>query len=638
MRLYIAEKPSLAKAIVAVLPKPHRFDNGFIKVGNGDCVTWCLGHLLEQVPPDAYDERYKKWRLQDLPIVPKTWQLAPRKDTKKQLTVIRKLLTQADDIVHAGDPDREGQLLVDEVLAYLKLSETKKKAAQRLLIADLTPSAVKKALSNLQPNRNFLGLSVSALARSRADWLYGMNMTRAYTLLGQQQGYQGVLSVGRVQTPILGLVAHRDEAIKAFKPIPFYQVQAMIPYEDIEIMAKWQPSEACAKWQDDDGRVLSRKLCENVVGRIKDQPAKVVESERKETKQSPPLAYSLSALQIDAAKRFNMNASAVLDACQRLYEKHQAITYPRSDCRYLPTGHFAQASAIFDAIKGQHLDWYDGIANADVTIKSKVWNDKKIEAHHAIIPTLKVPSDFVLKPDEKNIYHLIVRQYLMQFYPAAVYTEAKLAFDIAGGRFLAKGRQRLKSGWRSLLGQDDLDENMAAMATVPPLQEGIALTCREGRILDKMTEPPKPFTDATLLQAMTGIARFVSDSNLKKILRDTDGLGTEATRAGILELLFKRHLLVKSGKTLRATEAGLALIRALPMEATVPDMTAHWEHQLKSITLEPQRYHDFMQSLTQQVFSLLSASNANNLVAMNSSFSSIGKPTELAVSHSSRKV
>lgn len=611
MRLYIAEKPSLGKAIAAVLPKPHRFQNGYIEVGNGDCVTWCLGHLLEQVPPDGYDEKYKKWRLEDLPILPSQWQLAPRKDTKKQLNVIANLLKKADEIVHAGDPDREGQLLVDEVFGYLKLPETKRQGILRLLIADLNPSAVKKALTKMQPNQQFRGLSVSALARSRADWLYGMNMTRAYTLLGQRRGYQGVLSVGRVQTPILGLVAHRDETIRHFQPKPFYQVNALIPFEDLDIVARWQPSEACAKWQDEDGRVISRKLCENVVSRIQDQPALVIESDRKETTQAPPLTHSLSALQIDAAKRYHLGAAEVLEICQQLYEKHQAITYPRSDCRHLPTGHFSQATAIFEAIKSQHMDWHAAIAAADCTLRSKVWNDKKIEAHHAIIPTLNVPSDFVLKPNEKKVYHLIVRQYLMQFYPPAVYCEAKLTFDIAGGQFVAKGRQRLKAGWRSLLGQEDADENLSVMETVPPLEKGRALVCREGMILDKMTEPPKPFTEATLLQAMTGIARFVCDVNLKKILRETDGLGTEATRAGILALLEQRGLMQKSGKHWHATEAGLALIRALPESSTVPDMTAHWEHQLKGMAQDASLYREFMQTLTRQLVSLLHEAPSN---------------------------
>ncbi|MDW1809933.1 DNA topoisomerase, partial [Vibrio sp. Vb2362] len=231
-RLFIAEKPSLGRAIAAALPNPQKKDQGFIRCGNGDIVTWCIGHLLEQVEPDAYDERYKKWNMADLPIVPQQWQLRPRKSASKQLTVIRKLLKEANEVIHAGDPDREGQLLVDEVMDYCKLSKTKKESTQRLLISDLNLPAVKRALSSMRSNREFIPLSVSALARSRADWLYGMNMSRAYTLLGQKAGYQGVLSVGRVQTPVLGLVVRRDEEIENFVPKDYFTLHALIPYQD----------------------------------------------------------------------------------------------------------------------------------------------------------------------------------------------------------------------------------------------------------------------------------------------------------------------------------------------------------------------------------------------------------------------
>ncbi|MDK9760250.1 DNA topoisomerase III, partial [Vibrio sp. D173a] len=260
-RLIIAEKPSLGRAIAAALPNPQKKGEGFIQCGNGDVVTWCIGHLLEQVEPDAYEERYKKWNLVDLPIVPDQWQLRPRKSSSKQLTVIRKLLKDAKEIVHAGDPDREGQLLVDEVIDYCKVSKTRKESIKRLLISDLNLPAVKRALSQMRSNKEFIPLSVSALARSRADWLYGMNMTRAYTLLGQKAGYQGVLSVGRVQTPVLGLVVRRDEEIENFIPKDYFTLHALIPYQNgsdnFDIRARWKPSEACKPWQDEEGRVLN---------------------------------------------------------------------------------------------------------------------------------------------------------------------------------------------------------------------------------------------------------------------------------------------------------------------------------------------------------------------------------------------
>ncbi|MGR5146563.1 DNA topoisomerase III [Photobacterium alginatilyticum] len=600
-RLYIAEKPSLGRAIAAVLPRPHKNNNGYIEVGNGDIVTWCIGHLLEQVEPDAYDEKYKKWNIADLPIVPQQWQLVPRKTARQQLSVVRKLAKQATEVVHAGDPDREGQLLVDEVIDYIKLAASKKASMQRLLISDLNPAAVKRALGKMRSNRDFIPLSVSALARSRADWLYGMNMTRAYTLLGQKGGYRGVLSVGRVQTPVLGLVTRRDDEIANFVPKPFYELFALIPYQDNMIRARWVPSEACKPWQDEDGRVLNRKLCENVVNRIKGQPAEVTESERKETRQSAPLPYSLSALQIDAAKRFGMSAADVLATCQSLYEKYKVITYPRSDCRYLPLDHFRQADEVCQAIAKTAAELSSAVDGANTSQKSKAWNDKKVDAHHAIIPTPKAVNSNTLSAGENKIYQLIARQYLMQFYPAAVYSEAKLVFTIAGGMFVAKGRQLMNAGWRELLGREDSTSEQDLADKVPPLEKGTVLTCQDGEVKDKMTEPPKAFTEATLLQAMTGIARFVSDQSLKKILRDTDGLGTEATRAGILDILFKRQLLTRQGKSIHATEAGRGLVYALPDESTYPDMTAHWEHQLQDMAEKKCAYQPFMDALQERV-------------------------------------
>ncbi|MFA0237522.1 DNA topoisomerase III [Vibrio sp. 10N.222.55.C7] len=608
-RLIIAEKPSLGRAIAAALPNPQKKDQGFIKCGNGDVVTWCIGHLLEQVEPDAYDDRYKKWNLADLPIVPEQWQLRPRKTSSKQLTVIRKLLKDATQIVHAGDPDREGQLLVDEVIDYCKVSKAKKESMDRLLISDLNLPAVKRALSQMRSNRDFIPLSISALARSRADWLYGMNMTRAYTLLGQKAGYQGVLSVGRVQTPVLGLVVRRDEEIENFIPKDYFTLHALIPYQNhgqsFDIRARWKPSEACKPWQDEEGRVLNRKLVENVANRIANQPATVTESEQKQSKQAAPLPYSLSALQIDASKRFGMSAQQVLDTCQSLYEKHKLITYPRSDSRYLPKEHYSQRESIVDAIANNAKELQSGAQGADLSLKSKAWNDSKVDAHHAIIPTPKKSSVNGLSANEMKIYQQIARQYLMQFYPPAVFADAKLVFDIAGGVFIAKGRQLINPGWKVLMGKTDTEEKGDGTDTVPPLDKGTVLRCREGVIGDKKTEPPKHFTEATLLQAMTGIARFVANKDLKAILKETDGLGTEATRAGILDTLFKRQLLTRQGKSIHSSPAGRGLIHALPEDSTFPDMTAHWEHQLQGMAERNQAYQPFMQALESKIDGLM---------------------------------
>ena len=633
MRLFIAEKPSLARAIADVLPKPQSRGDGFVKCGENDYVTWCIGHLLEQAEPEAYNPIFKQWRLEHLPIIPDKWQLIPRKDVAKQLKTVEKLIHQADELVNAGDPDREGQLLVDEVFSYANLSVEKRDQIKRCLISDLNPSAVEKAVQKLQPNRNFIPLATSALARARADWLYGINMTRAYTIRGRQAGYHGVLSVGRVQTPVLGLIVRRDFEIEHFQPKDFFEVVAHIQNEKttenstalFTFTALWQPSKACEDYQDEDGRVLSQSLAENVVKRITQQPAEVMEYSDKREKETTPLPYSLSALQIDAAKRFGLSAQEVLDICQRLYETHKLITYPRSDCRYLPEEHFAERMAVLNAIS-THAPTYRTLPDIlNMEHRNRCWNDKKVEAHHAIIPTAKNRT-VNLTQQELNIYTLIARQYLMQFCPDAEYRKSKITLNIAGGSFIAQARNLQTAGWKTLWGKEDNDEEQQE-APLPVVKKGQILFCSKGEIINKKTQPPKPFTDATLLSAMTGIARFVQDKELKKILRETDGLGTEATRAGIIELLFKRGFLYKKGKNIHSSEAGRILIQALPDIATQPDMTAHWESQLTGISQKQTSYQQFMETLTQMLPDLVRYVNFNALRRLSSVEKPITKKT-----------
>ena len=342
MIVYIAEKPSVGRAVAAVLPKPHQQGDGFITVANGDVVTWCIGHLLEQAEPEAYNPDYKQWRKEHLPITPNEWLHTVKPATKKQFNVVKKLVKQADVLVNMGDPDRVGQILVDEIINYCGVSKAKRIAAQRCLISDMNPDAIKRSLKDMRRNIDFIPLATSALARARADWLYGINMTRLCTLQGQASGYKGVLSVGRVQTPILGLVVHRDVEIDNFVTKPFYEVFIELKTaKNQTYSAKWKPSAACEDYMDEDGRVLLKKLAQTVLRKVTGQSGEVIAVSQSVKKQAPPLPYSLSSLQIDASKRFNFNAQKTLDICQQLYENHKLLTYPRSDCRYLPQGHYA---------------------------------------------------------------------------------------------------------------------------------------------------------------------------------------------------------------------------------------------------------------------------------------------------------
>ncbi|MCK7634249.1 MULTISPECIES: DNA topoisomerase III [unclassified Shewanella] len=631
MILYIAEKPSLGRAIADVLPKPHKKGDGFIEAANGDCVSWCVGHLLEQAEPDAYNPEFKAWKFEHLPIVPEKWQLKPKAATRSQLTVLKRLVKQASMLVNAGDPDREGQLLVDEVIAYLGVTGDKLHQTQRLLISDLNPQAVKRALTQLRSNREFIPLSTSALARSRADWLYGMNMTRAYTIQGKKVGYQGVLSVGRVQTPLLGLVVRRDEEIANFQSKPFYEVLAHLAMDKQETFsAKWQPSEACLPYMDEEGRVLARGLAQNVVSRISDKPALVTQLVAKDKKQHPPLPYSLSALQIDAAKRFGMSAKDVLDTCQSLYERHKLITYPRSDSRYLPVEQHNLAPSVLKAISDGAAELLQGADAPDPRLKSKAWDDKKVDAHHAIVPTEKTANLSSLSLREKQLYLHIARQYLAQFYPAYCYSETTVQVTIEGGLFNTKARQDRSLGWKQLFvrqqpgdnkstqeSTDKDDEQDEFIGHLPPLKLGQTLHCLRGELVEKNTQPPKAFTDATLLSAMTGISRYVTDPEIRKILKETDGLGTEATRAGIIELLFKRGFLQRLGKSIVSTDVGKGLINSLPLSATTPDMTALWEASLNGICHKETSYQGFMQPLLGTLSTLIQNAGAQPPTALN---------------------
>jgi DNA topoisomerase-3 len=611
MILYIAEKPSLGRAIAEALPKPHKKQAGCIHLANGDVVSWCIGHLLEQAEPDAYDPEFKKWRLEHLPIIPDVWKLIPKTQTKKQLTVLRHLVKQSSQIVHVGDPDREGQLLVDEVINFLKVSARKRNAIQRCLISDLNRPAVSRALKALRSNKEFIPLSTSALARSRADWLYGMNMTRLCSIQGSKAGYKGVLSVGRVQTPLLGLVVRRDVEIENFISKAFYQVWAnLISNQDESFKAKWIPSEACLPYQDEEGRILNRALAENVVERIKGQSAIVAATSQKRKQQAAPLPYSLSSLQIDAAKRFSMSAKQVLDTCQSLYEKHKLITYPRSDCRYLPSEHLNQVLSVTQAIAAVCTKLTAFVEAADLSLISKTWNDKKIEAHHAIIPTARKLEISRLSHSELNLYELIARQYIIQFYPVFQFEERQIELEIAGGTFIARGKQVIDLGWKKLFEKKSVlvDRNETEdelQKSLPKLKKGDIILCQQASLLDKQTQPPKHFTDASLLAAMTGISRFVKKPEIRKILKETDGLGTEATRAGIIELLFSRQFLKRQGKQIHSTLIGKKLIASLPEQATMPDMTAQWESQLSAMVQKKISYQSFITGLLQVLSELI---------------------------------
>ncbi|MCL7929067.1 DNA topoisomerase 3 [Halomonas llamarensis] len=600
MRLIIAEKPSLARAIADALPGNTQRQEGAITCGD-TTVTWCLGHLLEQAPPDAYDPADKQWRLDRLPIVPQQWKLMPRSKARGQLRVIGKLIKQAKEVVHAGDPDREGQLLVQEVIEHMKY----RGPVQRLLISDLNRPAVSRALAVMKSNTAYQPLFRAAEARARADWLYGINLTRAWTLTGRQAGFDGVLSIGRVQTPVLGLIVRRDNAIRDFVPHPFYPLWVDLKVAQGQLRAWWAPKEH--QPLDDQGRLIDRAPADELAAQLPSANGSLTQLDQQEKRQAPPLPYSLSALQVDAARRHGLSAQMVLDICQRLYEQHKLITYPRSDCRYLPEEHrpLAQRSLSGACQNDDTLQqWLNG---ADFDLHSKAWNDKQVGAHHAIAPSGK-PADFSqLSDTEGHVFRLIVRNVMAQFYRPLRTFEVKAEFTLLAETFRARGQSILDPGWKPLFTTRD------ESPPLPPLIQGEACQALGAGVEEKETRPPEPFTDASLIKAMMNIGRYVDDPAVRRTLRDTDGLGTEATRAGIIETLVQRGYLVRKQKALRATQLGSALIAALPSAVSTPERTALWEQRLRAIAEQHDDANAFQQALLEDLRGLLTHSNAAKL-------------------------
>jgi DNA topoisomerase-3 len=637
MRLFIAEKPSLARAIADVLPGPRQRRDGYLQCGADDVVAWAAGHILELAAPDAYDPAFKQWRLDHLPITPTQWKLAVT--APDLLKTIKALLPNASRVVHAGDPDREGQLLIDEVLVFLGY----RGPVERLLVSDLNPPAVKKALAEIQSNTRYRGLYEAAVARQRPDWLYGMNLTRLYTLLGRAGGYDGVLSVGRVQTPLLGLIVRRDLEIERFQPRSYHVVRADIRCSRGRFTATWQPAADAAGVVDDAGRLQSREHATAIQTRVAGKPAVVARCSRERKSEAPPLPYSLPDLQIDAGGRLGLGPKQVLDACQALYEVHRLLTYPRSDCPFLPEGQHDQAAVVLAAVATNVPSLAVAVAKADRARRSRAWNDKKVSAHHGIIPTLIAKPAANLSPAERDVYELVARRYLAQFYPAFEFDETTIEILAGTDLFRARGRQPIVDGWRSLSarvpaddaadGRPDTEETDDSQP-LPVLRDGETVTCSEVTIADRQTTPPKRFTDASLIQAMTGIARFVDDPKIKQLLRETDGIGTPATQAQIIETLFERRFIEKQGRQVSSTQVGRALILALPEVATRPDMTALWEAAMRRIADGQMPLDAFLGAVLSQLRDLVAAGRALGSLRVPSQ---PGRQAEGRVSGSSRR-
>lgn len=583
MRLYIAEKPSMGAEIAKCLTGPVARKDGYLVTKDG-VVTWGFGHILRQAEPDEYNEKYRRWRMEDLPIIPDKWKLLVDKACEKQFKIIKGLIDKADEIVHAGDPDREGQLLIDEVLDYVG----NQKPVKRILLNALDEKSIKKAIGSLRENAEFLNLKYSALARARADWLIGMNLSRAYTLAAQRAGHKITLPIGRVKTPTLALVVRRERELKDFVPVDYFTIKVTFSHENGGFAATWKARDD-QEGLDGEGRLVDAKVAGLLAARFAEGgEGRVSLYETAEKKEPHRLPFSLSGLQVMAGKKFGYEPQLVLDTAQRLYER-KLTTYPRSDCDFLPENQFDDAPAILENLKqasdGQIAGW---ALRADAAIKSRAWNDKKISAHHAIIPT-QVKCDMAgLSEAERNLYFLIARAYIAQFYKVHIYDQTKVEAVYKKELFTASGRVIKQAGWKELYGadaEDKADDKKEEPAALPQMKKGDFLAYADQKLEKKATKPPSRFTAATLLAGMKEIHKYVKNPEAKKKLKDVYGIGTEATRATIIEELIKRGFLKAETKkkTLVPTEAAYLLVDALPDEMTYPDSTAVWEDYLHSM-------------------------------------------------------
>ena len=613
MRLFIAPKRDVALSISKALGGPSE-PNGASFSFDDDEVTWLSGHLLRLGNPQEYDDRYETWSLDDLPM---KWPVSylPDDRHKGQLAAVIELAKQADELVNAGDPDPEGQRLVDEVIEYAGLES---KPMTRLLINDNNPMAILKASLGMRSNNDYRGLSLSALARSVCDQRYGFNLTRTYTLLARQQGYIGVLSVGRVQTPILGLIVARDIKHQSHKPDTYFDVEAVVNIRNQMIRCQYFLETKAPEKELSDTKQLDliidvlaevklttsisdKSIAEGVAASTLDKAVSVDSVDTQEINCPAPLPHSLLSLQAEAAGQYDYRPSRVHEIAQKLRDEHMAITYHRSDSRYLSNERFRDVPALLDALS---VGYGDLTKDCDKSHRSAAFNSDKVTAYHAIIPTLNVPAPDSLDQDEKHIYDLIIRGYLAQFLKDEVIKETTLVLNIGDYKFKAVSRYSSEKGWRALL--DDSGEDNAAHIEET---QNLALITRfdhgkvaEAEVFEKITVAPARYTMKTLLQDLTRVAKYVTNPAVKKLLLEKDsakqdeagGIGTPATRDKHIETLFNRGFISEEGGYISSTSVGNDFHDALPDFAVKPDMTALWHEKQKQIESGAMDYQEFI--------------------------------------------
>jgi DNA topoisomerase-3 len=574
--LIIAEKPSVARDLASALPGSFKQSKEKTHLDGDDYViTWAVGHLVGLAEPDAYDPKLKKWRFADLPIIPEQFKLVPNDErAAKQLRAIHRLMAdpEVEQIVNACDAGREGEL----IFAYVYDTAEVKKPVQRLWLSSMTKKAIGEAFGHLRDGEEMKPLEAAARSRSEADWVVGMNATRAASIR-LRAAFDGAVSLGRVQTPTLALVSRREEEIRAFKPEPYWLVEARFEasgsraYSGRYMGGKRLPAEAEAT-----------AIVEAVTGK----PGEITKLEKKEERERPQLLYDLTSLQRHANTLYGFSARRTLAAAQRLYEEHKALTYPRTNSRYL-TGDMIPEIKPTAELVGRGPQYRRGaeyVVSLDKLPLERVVNDKKVQDHHAIIPTRSEHDLGKMGQDELKVYDLVAKRFLAVFHPEAVYERTRVETTVVEHVFRTSGRRLVEPGWKGVYGEEADqprgDDDSGGDQLLPKLDQGEAVRTLEVESLRKETQPPRRFTDASLLAAMETAGKEVEDAELREAMKDS-GIGTPATRASIIERLVDVGYLEREGRSLVATEKGIQVIRLLNSHPlTSAGLTGDWERRL----------------------------------------------------------
>jgi DNA topoisomerase-3 len=581
--LVIAEKPSVGRDLARVLPGAFAKGEGFLE-GPEHIVTWAVGHLVQLADPDEYDDRFKKWRMADLPIVPERFKLVVRDErSKKQMNVVKRQLgrEEVELVVNACDAGREGEL----IFAYLYEKAGSTKPVQRLWLNSMTTEAIKNAFARLREGSELASLEAAARSRSEADWIVGMNATRAATIR-LRSSFDGAVSLGRVQTPTLAILARREQEIRDFKPEPYWVVDAT--FDPVENRPRGYEGRYHA---GANPRVGTAQEAATIVAECAGQVGEISKLEKSERRERAPLLYDLTSLQRDANSRYGFAARRTLAAAQRLYEEHKALTYPRTNSRYL-TGDIVPEIKPTAELVGQqpvYAKAAEYVRSLDVLPLGRVVDDEKVTDHHAIIPTLgeRHPVD-KMSSDDLRIYDLVVRRFLAIFHPEAVFENTRVETTVVGRHvFRTRGKLMLVPGWRGVYGEipdaERSDEDEGREQQLPRLERGERAEVTTVADEEKETKPPRRYTEGALLGAMETAGKLVDDEELREAMKDS-GIGTPATRAAIIERLLQVSYVERDARALVVTEKGMNVIRLLGEHAlTSPGLTGEWEHRLARI-------------------------------------------------------